>query len=393
MEDPLMPKQSAPKVRKRLVRTQGKTYSYWSVDLGVVDGKRKFQNFKTKREAEQQLKDLRTEQGLIGRDAFRLTQHAKKDAAAALQILNGSATLTEAAEFYQAHTAPIGGSQTVAEMFDYYLERKTVAGLSEHHLATLRSRVGRFAQQFGDMQLHEIATQDIEKWFDNRGFRGTNRNNYKLYLSGFFNFAVQAKHLRANPVEGVMKSKAAARRQQPRIFTIAEAQALLNTAMANEPEMTPYFAIGMFAGLRPIAELAALDWGKINWDSKEIFVYSTKTDQARYVDMSDNLIQWLLPCRRKTGLIYYTRCRFEKVVRQAGVKWGIDAMRHTFGSYHLKQHDSVNATILQMGHRGDKTLFANYRAAVSRDIAKEFWNISPRTAAEKTINFPQPVAN
>ena len=387
-----MPKQSAPKVRKRLVRTQGKTYRYWSVDLGVVDGKRKFENFKTKREAEQHLKKLRTEQGLIGRDAVRMTQHAKKDAAAALQILNGSATLIEAAEFYQAHTAPIGGSQTVAAMFDYYLGRKTVAGLSDHHLATLRSRVGRFTEQFGDTQLHEITTRDIEEWFDDNGFRGTNRNNYKLYLSGFFNFAVQAKHLRANPVEGVMKSKAAGRRRQPRIFTIAETQALLNAATEHEPEMAPYFAIGMFAGLRPIAELAALDWDKIKWDSKEIFVYSTKTDQARYVDMSDNLMQWLLPFRRKKGLIYFTRCRFEKVVRKAGVKWGIDAMRHTFGSYHLKQHDSVNATILQMGHRGDKTLFAHYRAAVSREDAKMFWNISPKLTAGETINFPRSVA-
>lgn len=388
-----MPKQSAPKIRKRLVRTQGKTYRYWSVDLGVVDAKRKFENFKTKREAEQHLKKLRAEQGVIGKDAIRLTEQAKKDAAGALQLLNGSATLTDAVQFYLEHTSPLGGTKTVGEMYDYYLKRKTVAGLSEHHLKTLRSRVGRFANEFGKRELHQITTAEIEHWFDRKNFKGTNRNNHKLYLSGFFNFAVQAKHLRTNPVEGIVKSKAGGRRKPPRIFTVAEVEALLNAAAEHEPEMIPYFAIGIFAGLRPMAELAPLDWGKVHWDSKEIFVYSTKTDQARYVDMSDNLIEWLLPHRRKKGLIYFTRCRFQKVVREAGVKWGIDAMRHTFGSYHLKQHDSANATILQMGHRGDKTLFAHYRAAVSRVDANEFWSISPRTAAGKTINSPQPAAN
>ena len=67
-------------------------------------------------------------------------------------------------------------------------------------------------------------------------------------------------------------------------------------------------------------------------------------------------------------------------------------MRHTFGSYHLKKHDSVNATILQMGHRGDKTLFAHYRAAVSRKDADGFWEIRPRREAD-VIDFAQPATS
>lgn len=382
-----MPKPNTPKVRRRTVKTQGKTYRYWSVDLGVVDGRRKFENFKTKREAEAHLKSLKQEQGLIGRDAARLTESAKKDAANALQLLNGATTLTAAAEFYIEHTCPAGGSQTIAEMYDYYLQRKTVAGLSEYHLKSLRSRVGRFAKAFGQRQLHEMTTRDIEDWFDSNRFRGTNRNNHKLYLNGFFNFAVQAGHLRVNPVEGVMKAKRGTRKQQPRIFTVAEVRAILSAAHEHEPEMVPYFALGIFGGLRPIAELQALEWSKIRWDSGEIFVYSTKTDQARYVDMSDNLMQWIVPHRRSRGTIYYSRCAFQRTLGKAGIKWGIDAMRHTFGSYHLKKHDNVNATILQMGHRGDKTLFAHYRAAVSRQDAEAFWEIRPKDQGTEVIQF------
>ncbi|MFO7871319.1 MAG: hypothetical protein R6V03_07810 [Kiritimatiellia bacterium] len=385
--------QTWPKIRKRKTKVKGTVYSYWVVDLGIVDGKRKFvrkddqgKPFRNKKHAERYANKKRIERNKLGHDALRLTEADKKDAAKALRVLNNKASLEDAANFYIRHTAPAGGALTVKEMYEYYLQRKITAGLSESHLASLRTRVGKFAKDFGSHQLHDLTTFEIEHWLDSNGFKGANRNNYKNYLSGFFNYAVHSNHLLLNPVDGVLRSRTKSRKQPPRIFSVSEVNTILTTASEYEPEMVPYFAIGIFAGLRPMAELRILDWKNINWNTKEIFVYSTKTDEVRYVDLSDNLVSWLLPYRRNKGSIYYSRKAFNKVIEKSDLEWGIDAMRHTFASFYLAQHNNVNATLLQMGHRGNQTLFAHYRSAVSKRNAEQFWSILPDNKS-KVIKF------
>ena len=76
---------------------------------------------------------------------------------------------------------------------------------------------------------------------------------------------------------------------------------------ASDDEILPAVALGMFAGLRPESEIWRLDWSKIDFTRKQIDVepLATKNNgdnaSVRWVEMPDNLIEWLLPFRRKAG--------------------------------------------------------------------------------------------
>ena len=98
--------------------------------------------------------------------------------------------------------------------------------------------------------------------------------------------------------------------------------------------------------------------------------------------MSENLVEWLLPYRSKSGRFYYSRNYLEKARDKAGITWSLDIMRHTFGSYHVAKHNNAALTALQMGHTRTSTLFEHYRQAVHSEDADAFWDIRPNYLAK-----------
>lgn len=77
----------------------------------------------------------------------------------------------------------------------------------------------------------------------------------------FWNFAVKRGYCRENPaakIEGVTTDE-----KVPEILTVRQAKALMKRALANEPLTVPYFAVALFAGLRP-AEIESLRWQDID---------------------------------------------------------------------------------------------------------------------------------
>ena len=86
------------------------------------------------------------------------------------------------------------------------------------------------------------------------------------------------------------------------ILTVEQAARLLDAAEASGGMMTPFIAVGLFAGLRT-REIAVLDWKDVDLAEKTITVHAvkTKTRSRRIVEISDNLGAWLLPYSAKAG--------------------------------------------------------------------------------------------
>ena len=154
--------------------------------------------------------------------------------------------------------------------------------------------------------------------------------------------------------------------------------------------MLPYFAVGLFAGLRPANELARLDWTNIDFRQKQIRVdpATAKRRRTRFVRISDNLAAWLAEYRQPSGSIFYSRRLFRKIVTAAGLAdWPPDVMRHTFATYHLAAHGDANRTALELGHAGAPgILFDHYRSLAQPKDARAFWRLKPPEA--QTIPFP-----
>ena len=114
-----------------------------------------------------------------------------------------------------------------------------------------------------------------------------------------------------------------------------------------------------------------------------VFVGATvsKSGNERYVKLQPNAMEWLLPHRQDRGLIYFNRLEFQAAREEAGVTWGHDILRHSFGSDARAAFRDAGDVAEQMGH-GSSTqmLFKHYRRAVREADAVKFWEILPADA-------------
>jgi integrase len=166
------------------------------------------------------------------------------------------------------------------------------------------------------------------------------------------------------------------------VLTPKEARRLLRTAQKVAPQMALYFAVGLFAGLRPSRELAGLEWGDVDLADRRIYVpYGrTKTGRARIVPISNNLASWLerTPKAARTGKVArFTRDRFRRVVEAWGGGWSTNLMRHTRVSYRLAQCRNPILVAAEGGHTQDvmHRHYANLRIPAAHVTA--FWRIGP----------------
>jgi integrase len=181
----------------------------------------------------------------------------------------------------------------------------------------------------------------------------------------------------SNPAKNTDVAKA--RQSDIGILTVAQAAQLLESAT---PDVLPYLAIGLFAGLRG-AELERLDWSEIDFESGLIKVtaQNSKTAQRRFVTMQPNLREWLLPLRKHKGNVTPANCfrqSFEQAREAAGIdEWPVNALRHSFASYHLAHFKNAASTALELGHHDSRITFAHYRELVKPKDAERYWNIKP----------------
>lgn len=376
-------KPSWPRIRKRDTTVKGNKYTYWVVDCGVVDGKRLTFNFKTSRDAEKKADELRRERNQIGIDALRLSDSLRKEAVKAFQRLDGQASLTEAIDFFLAHHNPSGGQRTVSELLGEYVESKKKANRRKRTIDQIVTMIGNFAREYGDTPVHKITTHDLEAWLDKHGYVQVTRGNFKVLFTGFFNYAMKRGLLKINPANAI--ERPTVDEKIPEVFSVTEAERLLRAAEMHDTRMEPYFAIALFAGVRPV-ELQQLDWSNVDLKSRRIRVVpeTAKKRRQRYVDISDNLAAWLEPFAQEAGLVFFSRKAFDRVRRDGKIRWAGDICRHSYGSYHLAMHDNAALTSLQMGHRDTDVLFEHYRDLVTREDAGKYWSIMPESEVAGT---------
>jgi integrase len=200
----------------------------------------------------------------------------------------------------------------------------------------------------------------------------------------FFGYARQHGWTQVNPITDVPKAKVTP--GTPGILSVEETERLLEAA---SEEMLPFFALGAFAGIRT-AELQRLEWSHVRWEEKliEIPALSSKTASRRLVTLRPNLLAWLAPYRTRKGKICPDRLHMrlkQDRVRAGILRWPPNALRHSFGSYHLAHFRSAAETALEMGHVNAAITFRHYRELVTPGEAERFWRIAPVVKAETIV--------
>lgn len=106
--------------------------------------------------------------------------------------------------------------------------------------------------------------------------------------------------------------------------------------------------------------------------------------------MQPNLLEWLAPYRTAKGKICPDRLhqRLKEDRERAGLlHWPQNALRHSFGSYHLAHFRSAAETALELGHTNALITFRHYRELVPPGEAERFWKIGPSVNAEHIIKL------
>lgn len=395
-------KPSWPRIR-RIVEKSG-TISF-RVDAGKFAGRARFvKQFPTAEEAEKFAALLRSQRAAeaearkfeaVNRavSLTKLTDRQRADVLDALKILEGTdGTLAGCASFWKQHAAP-ATARTARQVLDELVAACQRANRRERTVAELEMKLGTFCSFTGEAPIARATAHDVSTWLDERskGLSPRSRAAYRQALHRLFGYAVKRGYRSNNPVAAI--ERPSLEETTPEVFTVQEVRALLARAQEVDPRMVPYYAIGLFAGLRTENELARLDWRMVNLTRRTITVSpeTAKKRRSRVVEVSSNLVAWLNPHQQDAGPIFFSRRAHRRILETARhgkpLRWPRNVMRHSFASYHLVAHDDAGKTAMQLGHpHGVEVLFKSYRAIVEKEDALNFWKISPTPTA--VLKFP-----
>lgn len=300
-------------------------------------------------------------------------------------------TLYDATHFYRSHLETTFSSITVARLCRIvraeFEKRLSNGGATLRHKRTMDSCLKKFEARFGASPIKTLTGTEIKEWLS--GLPDTKvktQNNLLGYIRNIYGIALEKKLISEDPFKHVKSFPQSGKfEKEPTPLTPEEAKRLLDAA---EPEILPFIAIGLFAGLRT-AERDELNWGDIHLFDLEPEIdlekKISKTGRRRSVPIQPALKAYLEPYARPEGRIVPLSCNglvayqnvWERAVKKAELwPWPENALRDSFVSYRYKSTGSAEKTSQEAGHSVG-VMFAKYQKKITKEAADKFWAIRP----------------
>ena len=221
------------------------------------------QFYKTRAEADAELRRQKTTLERHGREAVGLPQHEFSDFIRARRTLaDYGKTINDAVGFFVDHLERVRRCKTtVAQLADEVLDAKRRDGMSQAYLSDLGIRLARFCRDFGNRPIAGVTVEELDNWLRSLEGSPKSRANYRANVGVLFSYATKRRMLDSNPILHTAKPKLPD--NPPEIFTVDELRALLEAAHRLAPDVLPMLTIGAFAGLRD-AEIKRLDWSEVD---------------------------------------------------------------------------------------------------------------------------------
>lgn len=360
----------------------------WRVCWPKKAGARTFKDCESITAARAAIDQHLAEKEKFGRAAQDLTAHQRVDAAEALKMLAGAASLVAAARCYLKYNPATDKTISFGKLNELYLDRLfQLVGqgkLQEVTAKTTKRKLNAVARDLGDLPAQAIGAADLDKWLDEHAPNMVYAGNIRRALHTLFRWGIDQKYLSENPV-ALMESRKPPKKLVA-IMTPDTARKFMATVESETPELSVYYALQFFGGLRP-SEAQAASWKDMDWTTSEFRVMAMKTHQERLVHVENSLLHWLATYRKDDGPVappYGTlRKRHAVAVLKSGVgDWVPDWPRHSFATYHLAKYNKIDKTCMELGHTGTTLLFKHYAGlAQNREAqAKSYFGILPATA-------------
>lgn len=365
----------------------------YRVDLGLINGKRKFKSFSTQSEAEKfQRKCLKLEAAKKPSVLADIENFTRHEVLAALSRLKEyRATITEAVDFFIKHARPAKADADIQCIMDLFEKVKTKAGRTAKYLNTARDSFFKpFRDHFKNCLVTEVTSENCEKYiYDHKSWNATSRATHIRHLTALFNFAIERGYASLNPFDKVEHPKKPLSKAGDKVATVESVTNVLQYALDNDYKSEcAALTLIFFCGVRGENEVAKLRWEqiKLEEDPPTVTIDDTKSGKRRTNEIPPNAAEWLKLVQSEGKITlpnYKDRIRYLRKVTKSGFKQ--NTARISFASYHVAMHKSGAETAFMLGHSNPSLLWNTYRAHVSHSDAKRYWQIIPNqiTDAEK----------
>jgi len=387
-----------PKIR--IVKIHGTIFYQVDARRKGTNGKR--EAFSAKEEALERASEIEIDFNAQGTEGLALDSETRVMAVKGkIRLEAFGKTIADAVDYFEKHLKSEKAkaeSATISNLVAKWLAAKTSPNsnriLRKDTLDDIKKTANILEKKFGSFRILEITESSMQEYLDGLGVGLRAKQNRKNLFSQFFNWCKRQGYTHENPLQNI---QIVVPEKEVQIFTVNECISLMKCCETAFPALVPYFAISLFAGLRP-NECKLLKWENIHIEERQITVLATtsKTRETRNVSIESTLEHWLKNYSGcKEGFIVEQksyRTQMEKLRVHLGYKvrgknpdgdvWHVDICRHTFSSYWLQKYNDRGHLAEQLGN-SIKMIKKHYKQVVKNSDTDKFWSILPQNVVDE----------
>jgi integrase len=373
---------------------------------GWLDGKRVRKNFPTRTEAEAErqileIQRLQVETG-IRVAATRLEDAQLKQAEALFGRLKGEPrSLSFYVHFALTNYREPEKQKPLADAVAEYITAKehefAQDQISIPQMSRIRWDLKRLREYFAGKTVAELTVSSLVAFLEVGRPGMKTHNNRRGILSTFIKFAFQRGWIAENPIPKVPHYRIRRKRGVAQTFTTAQARALMEYMETYDGgRWVPYFALCLFAGIRPgvpHGEITKLKPDAVNLEEGVLHVSAevSKVREPRKVTIQPNLAAWLraYPLDKHPIILGNFKKRRDRFAKKFNLTH--DVLRHTFISMFVAKFRSIGEAAIQAGN-SESIIRKHYLDLKTTKEAEEFFGIMPKRVSGAATAKPTAIA-
>ncbi|MDI1249004.1 MAG: site-specific integrase [Lacunisphaera sp.] len=377
--------------------------SSWRVS-GFLHGVRLRKNFKTREEAAAEkatleIKALQATSGLRS-IATALTEERVREAEALFQRVEGkSRPLSFYVDFALANYREPEKQKSLAEGIAEYVAARehefAQDQLSAPQMKRIRNDLKRLSHHFKGKSVADLTVSSLIGFLELGRPGMKTHNNRRGIVSTFLKFAFQRGWLAENPILRVPHYRIKRKRGMAQTLTVSQARELMeHFETCDGGRWVPYFALCLFAGIRPSVphgEITRLKPADVNLETGMINIsaHVSKVREPRRITIQPNLAAWLraYPFDKFPivgGSFQKRRARFKKQFALTH-----DVLRHTYISMFVGKFRSIGEAAIQAGN-SESIIRRHYLDLKTTEEAEAFFGIRPKRTKDSAAVVPMP---
>jgi len=368
--------------------------------IGWLHGERVRKNFKTREEASAEraaleIQSLQTTHGMRAVPTTLSIEQVRDAEVAYRRLEDNSRPLSFYLDFALANYREPEKQKPLADAIAEYVVAKEREfeqdQISEPQFDRIGWELKRLAVYFKRKTVAEITASALVTFLEVGQPGMKTYNNRRGILSTFFKFSFQRGWIAENPIPKVPHFRIRRRRGVAQTLSVAEARALMeHFETFEEGRWVPYFALCLFAGIRPCVpygEISKLKPDAVNLETGIIHISAevSKVREPRKIMIQPNLAAWLraYPLAKFPIVVGNFKKRREKFRDQFHLTH--DVLRHTYISMFVAKFRSIGEAAIQAGN-SESIIRRHYLDLKSTTEAEEFFRIMPKHLHNTELN-------